>query len=33
MIDLKPAMLSALSDLPACTALAFAHEEFPCPSS
>ena len=31
MIDLKPAMLSALSDLPACTALAFAHEEFPLP--
>ena len=31
MIDLKPAMLSALSGLPACTALAFAREEFPLP--
>ncbi len=27
MIDLKPAMLSALSALPACTALAFARED------
>ena len=31
MTDLKPAMLSALSALPACTALAFAREEFPLP--
>ncbi len=31
MIDLKPAMLSALSGVPACTAAAFAHEEFPLP--
>ena len=31
MTDLKPAMLSALADLPACTALAFAREEFPLP--
>ena len=31
MIDLKPAMLSALADLPACTAVTFAHEEFPLP--
>ena len=31
MIDLKPAMLTALAHLPACTALAFSHEEFPLP--
>ena len=32
MIDLKPAMLSALSALPACTAAAFAREEMPLPA-
>ena len=31
MTDLNPTLLSALSSLPACTALAFAHEEFPLP--
>ena len=31
MTDLKPTLLSALSSLPACTAVAFAQEDFPLP--
>ena len=31
MIDLKPALLSALADLPACADVSFAREEFSLP--